>query len=214
MTLAESASTFAENVLVEAALDRAEGAALARTLDARLQDAATYLLDIAMRFRFERRFYAERAEGEVGVERLCALMAETQREVWGDVLDPAALDPWFWASKLHFYIAGISFYNFPYTFGYLFSTGLFVRALAEGSAFLPAYEALLRRTGSAPAEQVAREALGVDLERPDFWHASLDWVEGHLERFEAAIADADPGGGLRDGVSATVARPRGRDADA
>ena len=187
MTLAETASTFAENLVVETALGQASGGALAATLDSRLQDASAYLLNILMRYRFECAFYEERAAGEVGVPRLCELMADAQREVYGDVLDDAELDPWFWASKLHFHIAELSFYNFPYTFGYLFSTGLFARALAEGPSFLPVYEDLLMRTGSQSAEVVAREVLGVDLEQPDFWHGPLDWIEAHLPRFEAAL---------------------------
>ena len=51
--------------------------------------------------------------------RLKELMVETQRRVVGDVLEPGGEDPYFWASKLHFYITGITFYNFPYTFGFL-----------------------------------------------------------------------------------------------
>ena len=188
MTLAETASTFAENIAVEAALEGAEGEALAFTLDARLQDAASYLLNILMRYRFECALYEERASGELGVPRLCELMVEAQRAVYGDALDEDELDPWFWASKLHFYISGLSFYNFPYTFGYLFSTGLFARALADGPAFLPAYEGLLRRTGNDVAEVIAAQSLDVDLTRPGFWHESLDWIEGHLPRFEAATA--------------------------
>ena len=97
--------------------------------------------------------------------------------------DPDDLDPWFWASKLHFYITSTSFYNFPYTFGYLFSLGLFARAKREGPAFLPRYEALLRSTGGGSAEEVARAALGVDLAKPEFWNASLDRVEGTLDEF-------------------------------
>ena len=78
-------------------------------------------------------------------------MADAQRDWYGDALAEGELDPWFWASKLHFYIAGISFYNFPYTFGYLFSLGLFGRAKAEGPAFLPRVEELLRLAGSDTA---------------------------------------------------------------
>ena len=157
-------------------------------LDSRMQDAATFLLNIPMRFDFEKAVYEERSKGELSIERLKALMTDAQIQNYGDALDPAQLDPYFWASKLHFYITGISFYNFPYTFGYLFSFGLFARARAEGPSFLPRYEALLRRTGSASAEVVARDALGVDLEAPEFWNASIDLIAEDLARFEEATA--------------------------
>jgi len=120
------------------------------------------------------------------VSRLCELMLEAEREWYGDALDPDDLDPWFWASKLHFYITSTSFYNFPYTFGYLFSLGLFARAKREGPSFMPRYETLLRSTGSGSAEAVARDAIGVDLSKPDFWHASLDLVEETLTEFLAS----------------------------
>jgi oligoendopeptidase F len=185
MTLAETASTFAEQILIDAAQARARDSHEDRLaiLDGRLQDAAVFLLNIPARFSFEKALYEERAHGELAVSRLCALMLDAEREWYGDALDPDDLDPWFWASKLHFYITSISFYNFPYTFGYLFSLGIFARAKREGPGFLPRYEALLRSTGGASAEQVAQGALGVDLRKPDFWNASLDLIEENLDEY-------------------------------
>ncbi len=185
MTLAETASTFAEQLLIDAALARASGSDSSRLaiLDGRMQDASVFLLNIPARFSFERAVYEERAHGELSVSRLCELMLAAEREWYGDALDPGDLDPWFWASKLHFYITSTSFYNFPYTFGYLFSLGLFARARREGPPFMPRYDALLRSTGSGTAEAVARDAIGVDLAKPDFWHASLDLVEETLSEF-------------------------------
>lgn len=192
MTLAETASTFAEQLVIDAVLEDPDASPDARAgiLDSRMQDAATFLLDIPMRFRFEHAFYEERRDGEVSVGRLKELMLEAQRRCFGDALAEDELDPWFWASKLHFFITGTSFYNFPYTFGYLFSRGIFARAKAEGPAFLSRYEALLRRTGSDTAENVAREALGVDLQQPDFWNASIDGIEADFARFESAVGSS------------------------
>jgi oligoendopeptidase F len=113
-------------------------------------------------------------------------MTAAQQRNFGDALDADQLNPWFWASKLHFYITGISFYNFPYTFGYLFSEGIFARAREAEGDFLPAYHELLRQTGRASAEDVARAGLGVDLEAKHFWNAGIDGIERDLERFEDA----------------------------
>lgn len=193
MTLAETASTFAEQLLNDAALEApgAERATRLDVLDRRLRDGAAFLLNLPMRFAFECRVYEERGAGELSATRLCELMSDAQREWYGDALDPEALDPWFWASKLHFYIAGTTFYNFPYTFGFLFSLGLFARAKQEGPAFLPRYEELLRKAGSETATGVARRYLGVDLEEPAFWHASIDAVETDLARFERELDGPD-----------------------
>jgi len=186
MTLAETASTFAEQVVTDAALadDQLSNQARAAILDTRLQDADAFLLNIPMRFDFEYDVYSQRADGELSVSQFKQLMLDAQTKNYGDALDPEQLDPWFWASKLHFYITDISFYNFPYTFGYLFSLGIFARAKAEGADFFPRYEQLLRATGSATAEQVARDALGVDLQQPEFWNASIDLIEADLAEFE------------------------------
>lgn len=195
MTLAETASTFAEQILHDATLSDREAPAAARleVLDRRLRDAAAFLLNIPMRFEFERDAYEARASGELAPAELCARVSQAQRDWYGDALAEHELDPWFWASKLHFFIAGISFYNFPYSFGYLFSLGLFARAKREGPDFLPRVEELLRSAGSDTAPRVARRCLGVDLEQPDFWHASIDTVEADLARFEAETDPARAG---------------------
>lgn len=190
MTLAETASTFAEQLVVDAVLadPGASPGARATILDSRMQDSAGFLLNLPMRFYFEHAFYEERREGEVPVGRLKQLMLDAQRRCYGDTVAEDELDPWFWASKLHYYITGTSFYNFPYTFGYLFSRGIFARAKAEGPGFLPRYEAMLRRTGSDTAENVARESLGVELQTPEFWNASIDLIAADLAAFEDAVA--------------------------
>jgi oligoendopeptidase F len=182
MTLAETASTFAEQLAIEARLEDPETPAAERRelLEHRINDAAVFMLDIPTRFEFERGVYEARARGELSVSELCERMRAAQLEWFGDALDPTQLDPWFWASKLHFYITRTSFYNYPYTFGYLFSRALFERARAEGPAFLPRYEELLRRTGSATPERCAQEALGVDVGSPAFWHEAIDGVARDL----------------------------------
>lgn len=191
MTLAETASTFGESLVTHAALS-AEGtdkATRRRILDQRLQDSAGFMLNIPMRFDFESELYTRRADGEQSVSALKEMMLDAQRKNYGNSLDPAHLDPWFWASKLHFYITELSFYNFPYTFGYLFSMGIFARFLAEGPDFLSCYETLLKQTGSATAEKVALSSLGVEIGKPEFWNASIDLIAADLAEFkELAVA--------------------------
>ncbi|MBS2033490.1 M3 family oligoendopeptidase [bacterium] len=191
MTLAETASTFAENLLLDALL-RAPATSpeqRLKLLDSRLEGACAFLLNIPSRFLFEKRFYEERAQGEVSVDRLKELMLEAQKETYGDSLDPDQLDPYFWASKLHFYITELSFYNFPYSFGYLFSLGVYAQAQKRGEAFLPTYERLLQATGRRTAEQCAREHLQVELNQPQFWLDSLALVEQDMQQFEELARD-------------------------
>jgi oligoendopeptidase F len=112
-------------------------------------------------------------------------MEQAQQKCYGNTLEPGGLDPMFWASKMHFFISGVSFYNFPYVFGYLLSRALFARFQTEGAAFLPGYEAFLRLSGSANCETVARETLGADLTDPAFWASGILSLEPKLAEYEA-----------------------------
>ena len=197
MTLAESASTFGEMILTEGILGDPDvsDAQKALTLDMEVGHGAIFLMDIPVRYEFEKALYDERASGELSVSRLKDLMVETQRRIFGDVLQEGAEDPYFWASKLHFYITGVTFYNFPYTFGFLLSRGLFAMFQKEGPDFLPRYEAFLRLTGSDTAENVARRSIGRDLEAPDFWVEAIRSLEAPLEQLEAILPEVLPSAG-------------------
>jgi oligoendopeptidase F len=108
-------------------------------------------------------------------------MEEAQRALYGDALLPDGADPMFWASKMHFFITGVSFYNFPYVFGYLLSQALFARFREEGAAFLPRYEAFLELTGSATCEEAVRRTLGADITQPDFWAHAVRAMQPALD---------------------------------
>jgi pepF/M3 family oligoendopeptidase len=170
MTLAETASIFNELLVTDAAMaacsDPDEKLML---LDQKLQQPYILFCNLHCRYIFERRFYQERVEGMVSKDRLNELMVEAQQEAFGDLLDPSGYHPLFWASKLHFYISDFGFYNFPYTFGFLFASGVYDRACAEGKGFEEKYRALLTDTGRMTTEEVAQKHLGVDLTTEDFW---------------------------------------------
>nr|WP_228040746.1 hypothetical protein [Nodosilinea sp. LEGE 07088] len=91
----------------------------------------------------------------------------------------------FWASKLHFSIAQLGFYNYPYLFGYLFSLGIYAQKDRYGSAFNDRYTNLLRDTGSMTAEEVVQHHLQQDICQPAFWQASLDIVDRAVSRLES-----------------------------
>ncbi len=189
MTLAETASTFAEMVLTSGMLKdpSISDAGKALVLDMEIGHGAIYLLDIPVRYEFEKALYEERAKGELSVSRLKELMVATQRRVLGDVLEQGGEDPYFWASKLHFYITGVTFYNFPYTFGFLLSRGLFAMFKTQGAEFLPRYEKFLRLTGSDTPENIARQTINRDLESGEFWTDAIRSLEEPLNQLESLL---------------------------
>ena len=189
MTLAETASIFGEHLLA-AGIQADPGISETQKLimlDEYLSGAAVTILDITTRFEFEKAFHEERLKGEVSVARLKELMTEAQKRIFGDALEPGGEDPMFWASKLHFYMSGVSFYNYPYTFGFLMAATLFAKFKAEGPAFLPKYEAFLRLTGSDTAENVAKRSLGADIGKPEFWETAIKGLSEPLARYRKLL---------------------------
>lgn len=190
MTLAESASTFAEMLLAEGVVTdpQASDAQKLNVLTETINHGIAFLIDIPVRFKFEKAFHEERMNGEVSVSKLKSLMREAMQNQFGELLEEGGANEMFWASKLHFYISGVTFYNFPYSFGYLLSRGLFTMFQNEGEKFLPRYEAFLRLSGSDMAQEVARKTLGADLEKADFWKQAIMSLEPELKQFEELVA--------------------------
>ncbi|MBU0984762.1 MAG: M3 family oligoendopeptidase [candidate division Zixibacteria bacterium] len=184
MTLAETASIFSELLTTDAALkvcdDPQEKLML---LDQKIQQPLVFFTDIHTRYLFDKSFYAERAKGVVGKDRLCELMIAAQKEAFGNLLDESGYHPYFWASKLHFFITDTPFYNYPYTFGYLFAGGVYDRAKKEGSSFAEKYRALLADTGCMTSEEVAMKHLGVDLTKADFWRDAVARSLSDIDEF-------------------------------
>lgn len=187
MTLAETASTFAEKLFFHGMLQAPDLTETQRAflLDQECSNAASYLLNIAMRYEFEKEFYTRRREGELSAKELCDLMVQTQHRIYGDTIAEGDEDPWFWASKLHFFITEVSFYNFPYTFGYLLSQALFAEFKRNGSDFLSRYEAFLRATGTATCEEAVKSTLGWDLTDEQFWASAVTAAKPAIDEFQA-----------------------------
>ncbi|CAI6038906.1 M3 family oligoendopeptidase [Cohnella sp. JJ-181] len=187
MNVAETASTFAEGLVSDALLRAADSdEARLSLLDERLQRASAFCHNIHARFLFETRFYEARKSGMLDVEALNELMVAAQKEAFGDAL--SSWHPHFWAAKLHFYATDVPFYNFPYTFGFLFSTGIAAVAEAEGPGFHARYDRLLRDTGLMTVEELGRRHLGVALDKPEFWQAAVKRATDDVAAFEALCA--------------------------
>ena len=186
MNLAETASTFAEAVLGEerlkASTSQSEKLAI---LDTMLSDSVSFLMNIHARFIFEDKFHIERTAGELSPERFSELMVESQKTAYLNALGDDGWNDTFWISKLHFYISSLPFYNFPYTFGYLLSLGLYALAREQGAGQFPEqYRNFLLATGDRCTEDAVADSFGHDLQTPDFWNRSLDVVADRVSQFQ------------------------------
>ena len=184
MNVAETASTLAEMIVADAMVEEAETDAERLVLvEDKIQRSVAFFMNIHARFLFETRFYQARKSGFVSTEQLNQLMEDAQKEAYGEKLSD--YHPVFWAAKLHFHITGVPFYNFPYTFGYLFSLGIYAYAKTDQENFANFYDALLQDTGRMTVEELAKKHLNVDLEQADFWQNAIDLCIEDVEQFLA-----------------------------
>lgn len=186
MPVAETASTFNENVTMNAAIASAEtDEEKLFLIESQLMDTTQIICDIYSRYLFETSVFENRESDFMPAEKLCELMLDAQKKAYGDGLDENALHPYMWLCKGHYY-STLSFYNFPYAFGGLFARGLYAKYEDEGAAFVPTYRKLLYTTPIASVEDTALVA-GIDLTKKDFWEKSLLSYEKNVDEFERLV---------------------------
>lgn len=182
MPVAETASTFNENIIMNAAIEEAQGQEKITLIENQLQDLTQVICDIYSRFLFEKTVFEKRKDSFMFADELEAIMIETQKQAYGDGLDPDYLHPYMWICKSHYYSSGLSFYNFPYAFGALFARGLIVKYQQEKDAFVPKYRELLKATTISSVEDVAAMA-DIDLCDEAFWTSCLDTCAQRIDEF-------------------------------
>ena len=188
MPVAETASTFNETVIMNAAIrDAASDEEKMMLIESTLQDVTQVICDIYSRYLFETEVVEKRKDGFLFSDDLEDIMLRAQKKAYGTGLDHSQLHPYMWICKSHYYDAGLNFYNFPYAFGCLFAKGLYAQYQKEGPAFVDKYNRLLEATPVSSVEDVAAMA-GIDITQPDFWRDSLAIVETMIDEFIALSA--------------------------
>lgn len=167
----ETASTFAENLVLDAVIEQAksEQEKLA-FLEMKIKNGLTYVGTVPNMFHFEQNFYERRKKGPLTVEEIKGLLFEVENDFYGGIINNLALYKWMYIS--HFYDAEKAFYNIPYTIGYLLSNGIYTMAKETGSGFVELYDELLRNSGRMSVEQLVRNYLHMDVVDKEFWDAA------------------------------------------
>lgn len=188
MPLAETASTFNENLLASEAIRTAEDPQEKLALiENQLMDACQVICDIYSRFLFEKSVIEGREDRFFSADDLCKLMLDAQKKAYGNGLDPDALHPYMWLCKSHYYSGSFSYYNFPYAFGGLLARSLYAMYAEQGQRFVPKYKALLRATTLMDAEDAAM-VCGIDLTDRAFWARGLQSYADEIDEYEAMLA--------------------------
>mgnify|MGYP000964293045 FL=1 len=184
MTLAETASIMCETIVFNALLeeidDPQEELAI---LESSISGDAQTIVDIYSRFLFEKEVFERRLSATLSADEISEIMLQAQRDAYGDGVDPEVMNKFAWTWKPHYYSTGISFYNYPYSFGSLFAKGLYAIYKERGAAFVEDYKALLASTGEASAADLAAR-FGIDIRSKQFWAASLAQIAPQIERYK------------------------------
>jgi pepF/M3 family oligoendopeptidase len=186
MALAETASIFCETLVVEEGLKYLAGRDRLALLDVNLLSAVQTVVDIRSRVTFETEVFARRQRRTIGVSELNEMMLSAQVQAYGDGLDQSTAHPYMWAVKPHYY--GSHFYNWPYTYGFLFGLGLYAKYREDPQRFQQSYDDVLSRAGMNTAEELAG-VFGFDVSDTSFWTASLDVIRDHIDQYTALAAE-------------------------
>ncbi len=185
MALAETASIFCETLVVEEGLQHLTGRDRLALLDVNLLAAVQLVIDLRSRFLFETEVFARRRRRTIGVSEFNEMMLSAQAHAYGDGLDQSTAHPYMWAVKPHYY--STHFYNWPYTYGFLFGLGLFAKYRQDPQRFQQSYDDVLSRAGMNSAEELGA-VFGFDVSDETFWIASLDVLRGRIELY-TSLAD-------------------------
>lgn len=184
MTLAETASTFCQKVVENAALKTADKADQIIILDTLLEYATRVVLGASADFDFETKIFEQRPKRNLSVDEFCELSHSTRMAPLGDTVDFETATRHRWVYVPHYY--GSSYYNFPYIFGLLFGLGLYANYQADPDNFRQGYDTLLSTTGMGEATELA-SGFGIDLHDAAFWENSLNVLRQDIERFDKLV---------------------------
>jgi oligoendopeptidase F len=185
LTLSETASVFGETIVFARLLeqDQAPGSRLALLAENLEDRIATVFRQIAMNQFEDLAHTARREEGELSVDRLGELWAQSQTDMLGDSVEVTEGYRSWWSYIPHF--IDTPGYVYAYAYGQLLALSVYERYEQRGADFVPQYLELLTAGGSRSPEALTA-IVEVDITDPGFWDAGLDLIERQLADAEAA----------------------------
>ena len=181
LTLAETASIFAEGLTFDRLLKTAPKAEQRGLLAGRIEDGLNTVVRQIAFHRFETRFHDERAAGELAVERIGEIWME---EVAASLGPSVTLNPGYehwWSYVSHFVHS--PFYVYAYAFGDLLVAALMETRAKDPAGFTPLYRALLAGGGSRGYVE-ALAPFGLNPRDPAFWSIGCRRLERLIDQFE------------------------------
>jgi oligoendopeptidase F len=182
LPLAETASNFAEILLLKSQLNAEEDPAVRRHLLAKfVDDSYASILRQAYFVLFERDAHRLIVDEGATVDRLCEHYLENLKDQFGDSVEVSDEFRWEWASVPHIY--QVPFYCYAYSFGLLLVLALYREYEREGEPFVSKYVRMLSHGGSLSPMEVLDEA-GVDVRDEAFWQGGFDVIAEMIDELE------------------------------
>jgi oligoendopeptidase F len=181
LPMAETASVFAEMLLLERLLAGETEPAVRRDILARSVDNAyATVMRQAYFVIFEREAHALIDEG-CTIDTLAGRYLSNLKEQFGDAVDVSDEFRWEWVSIPHIYHT--PFYCYAYSFGQLLVLALYRQFKAEGQSFIPKYLQILAYGGSKSPDEILSE-VGIDISLAEFWQGGFDVIEDMIAELE------------------------------
>lgn len=181
LPLAETASTFAEMVLIDKLLTEETDESVRRDiLFKQMDDAYATVLRQSYFALFEKTAH-EMTQKNASIDDLSAAYLENLKEQFGDSLELSDEFKWEWVGIPHIYQT--PFYVYAYAFGQLLVYALYQQFKQEGESFKPKYLKILSAGGSEAPERILSEA-GVNIRDPKFWQGGFDFLERLVSELE------------------------------
>lgn len=182
LPMAETASNFAEMLLLQRLLAGESDPAVRRNiLASSVDDAYASIQRQAFFVLFEREAHAAIQAGATTGDLAERYMANLV-EQFGDSLEIADEFRWEWVSIPHIY--QVPFYCYAYSFGQLLVLALYNQYRAEGEGFVPRYLRILAYGGSKSPAAILAEA-GIDIASAAFWQGGFDVISGMIDELAA-----------------------------
>jgi oligoendopeptidase F len=181
LPLAETASTFAEMVLIDKLLAEETDESVRRDiLFKQMDDSYATIMRQSYFAMFEKTAH-EMVQKNASVDDLSAAYLDNLKEQFGDSLDLSDEFKWEWVGIPHIY--QVPFYVYAYAFGQLLVLALYQQFKAEGESFKPKYLKILSAGGSEAPERILSEA-GINIRDPKFWQGGFDVLEKLVSELE------------------------------
>jgi oligoendopeptidase F len=189
LPLAETASVFAEMLLLERLLQEESDPAVRRDILARsVDDTYATVMRQAYFVLFEREAHALIEEGHTSDE-LAERYKTNLEEQFGDAIALSDEFRWEWISIPHIYHT--PFYCYAYSFGQLLVLSLYRQFKTEGRAFIPKYLKILAYGGSKSPAYILDEA-GIDMASAAFWQGGFDVIANMIQQLESLTEELSP----------------------